>query len=183
MFAVNLHSVGDRVGSGGNKSVLDEFDYSIDRPHPAICLSLGQIDKKIAHDPPKLTESVGGGSCTNQLGQEAPEQGVEQGKKGINSGLTANDRGAVGRKRIGIQIGIKSAGAMPEHGLHAVFGVFEVDPVVDQMAPDLGWVFVTIKVFEQWKGQQELLLGLEDQVDAVGIQHLSIALEHIHHLD
>ena len=51
------------------------------------------------------------------------------------------------------------------------------------MAPDLGWVFVTVEVFEQWKGQQELLLGLEDQVDAVGIQHLSVALEHIHHLD
>ena len=77
MFAVNLHSVSDRVGSGGDKSVLDELDHGVDAGHPPVCLSLGQIDEKIAHYPPKLTESVGGGRGTNQLGQEAPEQGVE----------------------------------------------------------------------------------------------------------
>jgi hypothetical protein len=72
---------------------------------------------------------------------------------------------------------------MPKHGLHAVFGIFEVDPIVNQVSPDLGWIFITIEVFEQRKWQQELLLGLKDQVDAVGIKHLSVTLEHIHHLN
>ena len=71
---------------------------------------------------------------------------------------------------------------MPKHRFLAVLGVFEVDAVVVEMAPDLGGVQIPIEVFEDRKWIEELILGLVDQVDAVSIQHLAIALEHIHHL-
>ena len=51
------------------------------------------------------------------------------------------------------------------------------------MAPDLGHTLVAIEIFKQREGQQKLLLGLEDQVFAVGIEHLAVTFQHIHHLD
>ena len=70
---------------------------------------------------------------------------------------------------------------MPKHGFHAVLGVFEIDSVVEEMAPDLGRTQIPIEVLKNRQGIEELLLCLINQVDAVGIQHLSVALEHSHH--
>ena len=71
---------------------------------------------------------------------------------------------------------------MPEHRLLAVLGVFEIDPVVVQMAPDLGGAEVAIEVLEDRHRIEELLLRLVDQVDAVSVEHLAVALQHPHHL-
>ena len=63
---------------------------------------------------------------------------MEQGQQWITAGLAANDGGTISSEGIGIQVGIKTTGAMPKHCLLAVLGVFEIDTVMDQMAPDLG---------------------------------------------
>ena len=70
---------------------------------------------------------------------------------------------------------------MPEHGLHAIFGVLKIDAVMVEMAPDFSWAQVAIKELKNWKGVEKLLFGLINQVTAVGIKNLPITLQHPHH--
>jgi predicted transport protein len=71
---------------------------------------------------------------------------------------------------------------MPEHRLLAVLRIFEVDAVVVQVAPDFGGIEITVEIFEEWERIEKLLFRLIDEVDAVGIEHLAIALQHTHNL-
>ena len=106
---------------------------------------------------------------------------MQQGEQRVSPSLALDDGLTALHEGGGIEVGIQAARAMPEHGFHAVLGVFEIDPVVEEMAPDLGRTQIPIEVLKNRQGIEELLLCLINQVDAVGIQHLAVALEHSHH--
>ena len=125
---------------------------------------------------------MGCGGGADRFRQKIHKQRVENGQQRVAARFVADDRLAVGQERITVEVGIQTASAMPEHGLHAVLGVLEIDTVVVEMAPDLCRAEIAIQEAKHREGIEELLFGLEDQVDAVGIEHHPVTLEHIHHL-
>ena len=70
---------------------------------------------------------------------------------------------------------------MPKHGLHAIFGVFKINAIVIEMAPDLGRAQIAIKELKDRERVEKLLLRLIDQVAAIGIENHAVTLQHRHH--
>jgi hypothetical protein len=66
---------------------------------------------------------------------------------------------------------------MPEHGFHAVFGKLVVDAVMPEVAQPFAQGDFAVEVLKNWEELQKLVVGYEDQILGVGIQHLAVAVE------
>ena len=71
---------------------------------------------------------------------------------------------------------------MPEHCLHAIFGKLVVDPIMPPMLQQLLQRHLAVKIFEERKQHQKLMLGNIGEVALIGIQHMAVTFENAHHL-
>ena len=175
------HRVGDRLAGGSHQALLEKVHHLGDRGHPAVPFGGGKVDKQITHHPPELAEGMGGSSGANQLGQKLAKQGIQHGQEQVLAALRLDDGCTEIGKGLGIQVGVKATGAMPKHGLHAIFGVFKINAIVVEMAPDLGRAQIAIKELKDRERVEKLLLRLIDQVAAIGIENHAVTLQHRHH--
>ena len=180
-FQADRHRIGDRLGGGSHQAILEKVHHLGNRGHPSVPFGGSKVDKEITHHPPELAQGMGGGSGADQLGQKLAKQGIEQAQQQVLAALGLDDLCAEIGKGLGIEIGVEATGAMPEHGLHAIFGVFKINAIVVEMAPDLGGVQITIKELENRERIEKLMLRLIDQVAAVGIENLAVTFQHPDH--
>ena len=157
--------------------------HVVDAGHLSNPVAARQIDKQITHHAPEETKAIDRGERADRFRRKAWVQLIGHRQERIAARFAPNDPSAGVLESLTVQIGIKTAGAMPEHRFLAVLGVFEVDPIAEQVVPEAFQREPLMEETEHGEWIQELFLPLINQILAVSIEHDAVALEHIHHLE
>lgn len=85
------------------------------------------------------------------FGEVVGEEFVEGEHGGVAAPAGLDGGGGEGGEFGGVEEGIEAAAAVPEHGFHAVFGVFVVDPIVPPMFEEAGEAAIAVDIFKKRK--------------------------------